>query len=129
MEKATKFYSGLKIKQLLSIKKVSVSDLAEMIGKSRQNVYDILNREFVKPELTGVILNALNSSENELERMSEDLHKKPADGGAFGEETENRISDEIQHLRELFAKELEAKNQQIAKLQETISALVGKSKG
>ncbi|PMD94699.1 hypothetical protein BWI97_16180 [Siphonobacter sp. BAB-5405] len=121
---------GLAIRQVIEEKNLSITDLARELGISRQSIYNVYNRNSMNSGEVESWANALGVRPNELyERAEGNYNRKPLDNGAFGEETIVRIKEEMAMMRETFAKELEAKNVQIAKLQDTVTTLLGKSEG
>lgn len=52
---------GLKIKELCEAKNISVADLSKNLGKSRQAIYDILEKKHISTELIESIANFLDT--------------------------------------------------------------------
>lgn len=127
---------GLVIKRIAKKKKLTVNDLSVRIGMSRQSIYNMFAiRRTMNDEDMAKWASALGVSVQELQEESmitetfvSDSEKSP-ESARFGNDVVERIEEHFRHLEDLFREQLRAKDQQIAKLQETIITLVGKTEG
>lgn len=129
----TKIPIGLIIKKIVKQKRLSVSQISNDYGIPRQTIYNTFTRTTMDLEEIDKWSEILETTRKELIDQSEGTEStkstKSLDNGAFGDDTITRLNEEMSRLRETFTKELEAKNVQIAKLQDTVTTLLGKSEG
>lgn len=113
---------GKRIKDELSLQDISVSDFAKKIGKSRNVVYDIFERESIDTELLNVIGKALNCDFFSLYSSQKDLSADHIKHFHSNGHNVNYYSEQMSHIMEK-SKALEA---EIGYLKKIIALLENK---
>lgn len=120
---------GLVIKGLIREANLSTEQVATLLGKSKQSVYNDYNRVGMKDDEIGRYAKALN-----IEK--EVIYERVGDSPVIAQSS-NYLMEHLANLEEQFKrllsqleikdKQLEVKDQQMAGLQKTVDVLLGKS--
>ncbi|GEM_PF-2524557 len=116
---------GERLKKAVSESRLTADEVANGLGMSKSNLYVLYKKESFELEYVKRASQLLGLSVSYFLDEKQPLPSKSSDGGAFGSSVLQEIREEIRILRE----QLSVKDQQIAGLQRTVDALVGKSKG
>lgn len=124
---------GEKLKKAIERSGKERTEVASAMGISEGNLYKLFKKDSFELDYLRRASRALNIPLayfiEEDSQILELPQVKSADAGAFGERVLERVADGIEELKKFFEEEIRTKNQQIAGLQRTVDALVGKSEG
>lgn len=126
---------GLKIKELMIQENIEVSELAKKIGKTKQAVYDMLDKEDVNTSLLKQLATVFNvpittffettANNQHAQGSSNVLVGRGNNGQISVSECQDKLEDallEIKHLQEV----LDAKDKLLAEKERLINVLMNK---
>ena len=126
---------GLKIKELMIQEKIEVSELAKKIGKTKQAVYDMLDKEDVNTSLLKQLATVFNvpittffettANNQHAQGSSNVLVGRDNNGQISVSECQDKLEDallEIEHLKEL----IDGKDKLIVEKERLINVLMNK---
>ena len=116
---------GERLKKAVSESRLTAEEVANGLGISKSNLYVLYKKDSFELEYVKKASQLLGLSVSYFLDEEKTETTKSADGGAFGNSVLQEIRQEMRMLRE----QLIVKDQQMAGLQRTIDALVGKSEG
>lgn len=126
---------GLKIKELMIQENIEVSELAKKIGKTKQAIYDMLDKEDVNTSLLKQLATVFNvpittffettANSQHAQGSSNILVGRDNNGQISVSECQDKLEDallEIEHLKEL----IDGKNKLIEEKERLITVLMNK---
>lgn len=124
---------GEKLKKAIERSGKERVEVASAMGISEGNLYKLFKKDSFELDYLRKASKVLNVPVTYFieddSQILEQTTSKSADSGAFGEIVLDRVAAGIEELKKFFEEEIRVKNQQIAGLQRTVDALVGKSEG
>ncbi len=116
---------GERLREAVAKSRLTAEEVANGLGVSKSNLYVLYKKDSFESEYIKRASILLGIPMSYFLDEQQSFSPKSKDGGAFGDAILQEIREEMRMLRE----QLNVKDQQIAGLQRTVDALVGKSKG